>query len=187
MNFEVKEKSGFKSNSNRVIIFKNGKPFYYRKNKNGVIRFNMPVGKFELIEGVIKKSPFINYPLKKIIAPKNAMLLPKKTTIVFEPNPNKCSVDILKGLVIFDTSFKDCPDYVLVWVMGHEFGHYYYRGYGQESEKACDAFSANIMLTMGYNPSQINAAIKEILSDKALAEIRKECLTEHLKSVEKKM
>lgn len=105
-----------------------------------------------------------------------------KIKIIWEDNPNKCSVSFDGGnaTFYFDHSFKNFPDFVCVWICGHELAHFLYKGQKQFSEKMCDNYSANMLLELGYNPSQITAAINMALSNGYLAQDRKKLVLQNL-------
>jgi hypothetical protein len=179
---------------NNVPILKDGKkiglPFYYRDNNRKILEFNLPKGIYELEEGTIfpidkpVQYDFVN----KYVPDFNPSTIPK-LKIVVKPNPNKCSVNIENVVVdgvppmtaVLDPSFVDKPDFIIKYVMGHEYGHFYYRGKGQDSEKACDAFSIYFMLkVLGFNPSQCLCAIEHSLSHRDEAEVRKDDIYKEL-------
>lgn len=177
------KKTGFISDSDRVEIWRNGWPFYNRTKRKGKISFNLPIGKFEIKYGNIEK---LNEPIKykkiKLPYPNNVTNFYGKIKIIWETNPYKCSVDFSGGnaTFYFDPSFKDFPDFVVVWICGHELAHFLYKGQKQFSEKMCDNYSSNMLLDLGYNPSQITAAINMALSNGYLARERKNFVLQNL-------
>lgn len=190
MRLIVTEKTGFVSQSPEVCIYKNGMPFYSMKRKGAIIAFNMPRGDYEVQKGIMTKRNVINYPLIQLPKPDVNGQLPKKIKITYRENKYKCSVDISDNVtmkVYFDPMFKNYPEWVRDWILGHEAGHFRYRGKGTESEKNCDLFACNTMLISGFNPSQIQAAIDVSLSNGIISEHRKENMYESLKNVEQKL
>lgn len=187
---KVGEKSGFLSQSPVVEIIKDGLPFYKMERKARFIMFNMPIGDYEVVQGILTKRNIIDYPLIPLPPPDANSHLPKKIVVKYIDNPHKCSVDISDSVtmkVFFDNQFKHYPEFVCDWIMGHEMAHYKYHGHGAESEQACDLYSCNIMLEMGLNPSQIQAAIDCALSNALISEHRKELIYEHLKNVQENL
>lgn len=189
MRFGIDKITGFYSYSPVICILRNDKPFYANTLKNGkkVMEFNLPPGEYDLIEGSFKKflKP-LEYKLIDLPKSNNELKFPGKVKIYWRENPNKCSVDLSDKYlmkVYFDPSFRDMSDYVRTWVLGHELGHYIYRGRGQRSEKCCDHVSANLMLMNGFNPKQIDAAIKIAISNGYHALERKNELYENLLTV----
>lgn len=188
MELIVSHKSGFISSSPEVQIEKDGMPFYYMKRKGRFIMFNMPVGNYELVKGLVTAKPFIDYPLLDLPDVKGT--LPTNIKIHYKENPNKCSVDISNKKVMhvwFDNSFKHFPSWVRDWILGHEAGHYLYHGHGLQSEINCDLFACNVMFAKGLNPSQIQAAIDCALGEKMISEHRKEFIYKSLQTVEDKL
>jgi len=159
MQFKVNNKSGFSSNDSEILILdKNKIPFYYRENNKLNFKFNLPIGTYytenNLIE--LKKPCFYTTPkLKPFYYNKP---FPKRFKIIYKDNPNKCSVDLSRAVIIFDKSFKSEPRFVKDFIKFHELGHYRYSGRGQESERDCDDFSTWCLIKIGYNPSQISVA-----------------------------
>ena len=167
-------KSGFTCSDPLILILdSNGKEFYKKENtsKKGYIHFNLPAGKYHTQNNLHRVS-FRKYDLPAIPKP-NHKKETKPFKIVFDENPNKCSINTKTGLVIFDNSFKDQPKYVIDFILWHEYAHYFYSGEGQKSEKNCDTYAQRQMLRQGYNPSQISIAIATTLSDNTLAMHRK--------------
>jgi hypothetical protein len=174
MKFFVNQKKGFMTNERELLILdKNKIPFYYRNNLNGKFKFNLPIGTYysdtkliELINPVFYTTPKLKnrYFFKEV---------PKKLKIIYAENPNKCSVDLDRGIIIFDNSFKEQPRFIKEFIKYHELGHYRYSGRGQESEKDCDNYSAYCMINKGYNPLQINVASKYSLGNNHLSIERK--------------
>lgn len=150
-------------------------------NKVGHINFNMPYGRYEVLAGNLSelKEP-VNYPVEFDL-PNNFDSFKKLPKIIFCDNPNKCSVDTIKNVIYFDNRFKNCPWVVILWIVGHELAHYFFKTNGfmtveqrQIIERKCDLFSNALLLKIGFNPSQINFAIKYALSNSLLAQCRKE-------------
>lgn len=183
MLFSINKKTGFITTSKKVVIYRFGMPFYSRTRTKKFLKFNLPAGDYNLISGEISKmrSPII-YKKIKLPEPNKITKFSNNIKVYFVTNKNKCSVDLSgpSPIFYFDNSFKNYPRFVITWICGHEIGHYFYRGEGHFSEKKCDIFSSNLMLDLGYNPSQINAAIQMALSDNKLSELRKKHVYSHL-------
>lgn len=185
---KVYTKSGFYSYSPYVVIYRFGKPFYAKKNRGKTIEFNLPEGVYEVVSGdLVKMSSPINYKLIDLPKPNHVTVFPGKVKIYVCDNPNRCTVNLngkYHASFYFDYRFLDSSRYCITWICGHELGHYFYRGQKQISEQNCDHFAANLMLMIGYNPSQIDAAINEAISNGYLARVRKEMLYENLLEVQ---
>jgi len=125
--------------------------------------FNLPIVGKVYIKGKYKRLPS-----KIITAVKLKYYKPEKNVdfkgiqrIVFSKNPNKCSIDVSSGTLIFDTDFfKKLNVAQLYFILSHEIGHYFYY-----TEKKCDAFASAVMLLLGFNPSQVIAASHSTLID----------------------
>lgn len=191
-----KDVEGFATTSKKITILKGeaiidgkkvGLPFYHRINKTGIIKFNLPKGLYDITEGEVTslnepvKYDFVDKYLKEFAPDFNPSNIPK-INIIVAPNVNKCSVNIERDYAgeippltaMLDPSFVNKPFFIIVYIIGHEYGHFYFRGFGQDSEKACDALSVYIMLKIGYNPSQCICAINQSLSHRSEALIRKD-------------
>lgn len=173
MIFSIYKKTGFKALTEDLIILCNGLPFFVKSNCNG-LKFNLPKGKYELIEGQIidLKEP-INYTLPKLKGRYVFKKSPKGFKVLFDKNPYKCTVDLSNNTITFDNSFKKEPIQILDFVQFHELGHFRYSGKGLQSEIDCDNFAIYCMLKRGYNPSQIRYASQFTLSNSAESKKRK--------------
>ncbi len=165
MVFNVNKKSGFKSFDPVVKIYDgNGILFYLKDNNTGLIHFNLPRGRYNTVNTLYNAS-VRTYKANKLPKPNRKKKLPKSIKIVYKENPHKCSVDNVNHIIYFDNSFKKQPIPVKDYIKFHEVGHYFYSGEGNVSEIACDLFAANMMLKVGYNPSQIQWAQHGTLSN----------------------
>jgi len=180
LKFAVKKKSGFISFDEVVKIYDaNGVLFYFKENRNGKLHFNLPTGIYSTLNN-LHNSSIRNYKLYKLPKGNNIKTLPKKFRIVYIKNPHKCSVDNKSHTIYFDLSFKKSPLPIKDYIKLHELGHYFYSGEGQKSEILCDLFSANQMLIVGYNPSQIRWAQSGTLTDSNTSLERKEKVYNHI-------
>jgi len=180
----IKQKTGFKTNSPYIEIWEEGMPFYSRVvGKEGLI-FNLPAGDYVVKHGEFDQCEPVNYKLMTLPPPNNPTPFPKGLEIIWQPTAAKCQIDVYKGKVYADPMFKKLPKYVFKWVYGHELGHFLYKGEGQQSEKNCDLFSGNLLLTEGFNPSQIRSAIDLAISNRVNALCRKYHVLENLQKIE---
>ena len=183
MKLVVKHKTGFSCIDNQLLIFdKNKIPFYFRDNNKTTFKFNLPVGTYYTENNLVKLNRPCFYTSPKLKPFYFNKTLPNRFKIVYENNPNKCSVDLTRGIIIFDNSFKNEPRFIKDFIKFHELGHYRYSGRGQESEKDCDNFSVHCMIKIGYNPSQINVASKYTLGENHLSVDRKINNTNYLQA-----
>lgn len=156
-NFRVEKASGFTANDSVLIFDAEGKVFY-RFQKPGLIKFNLPKGSYMTASEIkqlpkpheynfkrTRKREFFNYTPPKI----------SDLEIRFANNPNKASVFPKKHLVIIDESFKKLPKYCIQYLLAHEIGHYHYK-----TEEFCDEFAQELMLKKGFNKSQIETAAR---------------------------
>ena len=173
MEFSIDKKTGFKAITETLIILCNDLPFFVKNDCTG-LKFNLPSGKYNLIEGQIidLKQP-IKYTLPKLKPRYVFRKSPKGFEVLFSKNPYKCTVDLSKNTITFDHSFKKEPIQVLDFVQFHELGHFRYSGKGLQSEIDCDNFSIYCMLQRGYNPSQIRYASMFTLSNSKESKKRK--------------
>lgn len=179
--FTIKQKGGFCSPSSIVKIYdKKGNVFYSHENKRGgKIHFNLPAGTYKSEER-IKPYKFRVYKTRKPYKPERTFPLPEKFTFKYVENPNKCTIYLDRGLIIWDKDFFNSllkPE--KVFILFHEIGHYFY-----STEKKCDVFAAYYMLKMGYNPSQIFKSQNITLSNKPHTIERKINVFETLKKTQ---
>lgn len=166
MILELKNKQGFKTNDRLIIINDNNGLFYYKENKNKeVVHFNLPEGKYstdnKLYLTELRKYKLKPLPLRNVFIKK-----PNELKFIFCDNPNKCTIDLKKGLIYFDNQFKNEKTFIKDFVLNHELGHYRYLNEGQKSELNADSYAYNKMINIGYNPSQIAVANFYVLSNK---------------------
>lgn len=159
MIIKLKNKTGFIHFGKYVYIEDvNKNPFYFKQNKSGVHKFNLPPGVYFSNEKIykLKKPVFYSYPQ----LPERYFFdfRPKKLKVFYSENPDKCTVELKNGIVIFDNEFKNAPKFIKDYILAHETGHYFYSGRGEQSEIDCDKFARLTLLKKGYNPSQLNTA-----------------------------
>lgn len=161
--------------SNELLILdKNKTPFYYRNNLKNKFSFNLPCGTYYTNNNLVKLDKPVFYTKPKLKKRYHFKEYPKNFKILYSENPNKCSVDLNKGVIIFDNSFKTAPRFIKDFIKFHELGHYRYTGKGQQSEIDCDNFACYCMILIGYNPSQIMVASKNSLENTPLSLQRKQ-------------
>ena len=170
--------TGFERLSPVIIYDAKGVIFYASNNSH---LFNLPKGFVGTVKGEIKplREP-INYYIPDL-PPFEKKTPLKSLKITFGDNPNKCSVRFRDGVIFFDNQFKH-KELARNYIIGHEIGHFFYIGNGDESEKNCDIFSAKMMLENGYNPSQI-IVTSEISLTGQNKEYRINALREYLEKV----
>jgi hypothetical protein len=180
LKFIVKEKSGFSTFDKVVKISdNNGMLFYFKENRNGKLVFNLPKGIYNTDNNLFK-SKFVKHKIYNLPSPNSIKKLPKKFKILYINNPHKCSVNNRTHTIYFDNSFRNVPKPIKMYILLHEVGHYFYSGQGQKSEIYCDLFSANEMLKIGFNPSQIKWAQSGTLSNSETSLERKDKVYNHL-------
>jgi hypothetical protein len=125
--------------------------------------FNVPVIGKVYIKGAYKRLPtkIISDVAIKYYKPEKKVPFKGIKQVIFSSNPNKCSIDVHSGTIIFDkTFFRSLNMVQLFFILSHELGHYFYY-----SEHKADTFARSIMLLMGFNPSQIVAGVNSTLID----------------------
>ena len=144
-----------------------GAIFYVVKPKQGKAVFNLPKGTYYLKEFTkfdIKKGKLYQYPMIPLPKKDRNLKRPKRFKLKFGNNPNKATVNLIDGTIFFDQDFYNSLNRTQKeFILCHELGHYFYKGGSQKNEQKCDAFACNMLLTKGYNPSQIDAAQKSTL------------------------
>lgn len=144
-----------------------GAIFYVVKPKKGKAVFNLPKGTYFLKEFTrfeTKKGKLYQYPMIPLPKKDRNLKRPRKFKLKFGTNPNKATVNLLNGTIFFDQDFYNSLNRTQKeFILAHELGHYFYKGGSQKNEQKCDAFACNMLLSKGYNPSQIDAAQKSTL------------------------
>lgn len=172
MNTTVIDKPSVVRNTSYIknSIFKDGVLFYVAE---GGKVFTLPKGKYES-----EKPLQIERELKRSFNPyrrewQREVAKPIKIHRVF--NPHKASVFFDSGNIYLDTTLYDQPhDVVKKFVLYHELAHEHYK-----SEHKCDHFAKEMLLCEGYNPSQIDAAVKATGLNK---KDRLKCISNDLKN-----
>lgn len=163
MLYNLKGKTGFRSKAPLVAVYTTDfEPFYVMNKKGEYTYFNLPKGEY-IIEVEVERLTSPNYfavpPLPKF---ERNIKRPKDIKIIFGTNPNKCSIDLEKGVIICDWSIKAKGRAEQTFVIYHEFGHYFYK-----TESSCDKYATRRMIQEGYNPSQTVFSVNGCLSDKS--------------------
>jgi hypothetical protein len=153
----IDKKTGFMNmEPTRPVVIRDfrGKLFYSTEGLRSVKEFNLPPGNYTVEKGNIKfrKIP-VDYPLSALPKPERNLRPPFDYKIIFDNNPNKCTIKWLEKIIIFDNELKQLTLPELFFILYHEFAHAKF-----QSEKYADLMAGNIMLKKGYNPSQIGKA-----------------------------
>lgn len=166
MKFTLNKKTTLHCSEPKIVIFDgSGLCYFMNNNKGGKHYFNLPQGKYKTTCKVRKAKRPLNYTLPNFPKPEGLRQLPERFKITWGKNPHKCSVYPKIGLVIFDTSLKKLPRFILQYIMFHELGHYFYFDNGEASELKCDTFANIQMIKNGWNPSNCFIANQFVLSD----------------------
>lgn len=153
--FNEKPKSFF-SEEPVVIYDVNENLFYFHPNKEKSILFNLPSGKFFSLNTIYKQKNFIPYFHKKGKLPKNF----NEYKIFFGENLNKASIFFADKKILIDKKILHINyQPLLTFILLHELSHLLPESKklkGIDKEKFCDNNAINIMLSIGYNPTQIS-------------------------------
>lgn len=163
MLYNLKGKTGFRSKAPLVAVYTTDfEPFYVMKKKGEYTYFNLPKGEY-IIEVEVERLTSPNYfavpPLPKY---ERNIKRPNEIKIIFATNPNKCSIDLQKGVIICDHSIRAKGRAEQTFVIYHEFGHYFYK-----TESSCDKFATRKMIEEGFNPSQTVFSVNGCLSERS--------------------
>jgi len=149
----LRKKTGFKNTSLNPIVIRDfrGKMFYSSEGLRPVKSFNLPEGNYFVQSGsfseLSRPVAFNKIPLPP---PERKLENPDKYSIIFDVNPNKCTINWTFKTITFDLSLLELTIPELFFILYHEYGHTLYK-----TEKYADAYSCNRMLEKGFNPSQI--------------------------------
>ncbi len=159
----LSKKTGFVNKSPKIpIIIRDfrGKVFYSTEGLKEVKSFNLPEGDYFVDSGnfsqISRPVEFNKIPLP---APERKFENPENYSIVFDINPNKCTINWAHKTITFDLSLLNLSIPQLFMILYHEYGHTLYK-----TEKYADAFAVNRMLQKGFNPSQIGKGHVNTLS-----------------------
>ena len=163
MIYNLKGKTGFRSKAPLVAVYTTDfEPFYVMQKKGEYTYFNLPKGDY-IIEVEVERLPSPNkFALPPLPKFERNIKRPKEVKIVFGTNPNKCSIDLERGIIICDWSIKAKGRAEQSFVIYHEFGHYFYK-----TESSCDKFASRKMIEEGFNPSQTVFSVNGCLSERS--------------------
>jgi len=177
--FEIENIKGYECNAPVIEVYDNrGLPFYFFKNPQmQTIKFNLIAGKYYCENDLKLLQKPLRYEPPKLPKFEKRRIIHDNIEFRVEPNPNKASIDISKGLIIIDNKyFNEIETPFCNFLLFHELGHYYYK-----TEYKCDLFSAFNMLIRGFNPTQCYYANSICLSDRQSE--RKQILFNYLKKI----
>lgn len=151
---KLEKKTGFMSSMPFEIREDNGNIFYSSDFTDNIangrsVKFNVPYGEYQYTGNLVK----LDFPVstKSIVLPsKQRNIAGGRYDIIFEPNPNKCTIYYDLKLIVFDTSFRTRPMYEKYGIYFHELGHHWYK-----DESKADLYAVKKMLDYGFNPSQV--------------------------------
>ena len=171
-----------------MILDSVGNPFYWHKNKERSITFNLPVGKYET-DNVIKKLPsFRSYGHTKFPKEFDKQWL-NNLELKKSKNPNKASITLQRCIIIVDPKYYESPYLPLqTFTLLHECFHYFFhsktraqkrnRFIHQHIEKQCDENARNYMLANGWNPTQVLLSIRLLLKGEERKEVMRQLTTD---------
>lgn len=179
MIYRLDKKTGFKSSAPIIAVYtEDYEPFYIFKNKGREVFFNLPSGNYVIDIAVTKLNKPISYKKPKLPKYERNIKRPKSIDIYFTNNPNKCSIDLEKGIILCDHAIKLKSRAEQLFIMLHELAHYHYK-----TEAFCDLEASANMLELGYNPSQLYFSINGCLSDRS--EDRKDIIYNFAKNIKR--
>lgn len=159
----VKNISGFLCYEPKIRVYKQGKPFYFKDNlRGGVAEFNLPPGNYETDNNILPRVRPVIFLPEKLPPPERNIPRPKKFKVIICKNPNKCTIELPTGRIFLDKKFSQGNEVQVKFILAHELGHYLYK-----SEHLCDLYANNMLLKMGYNPSQLVKTQNKTLSNRA--------------------
>lgn len=139
--------------------------YFYDVDLNKDVQFfNLPKGEYYTGNNIylLKENQFYYNEIDMPPPENDAYLYVKKVYIKPSTNDRKASIFIDKengySTIIYDKKLDLLPYYCKDFVIGHELGHLKYI-----SEDVCDRYSRNLLTKLGYNPSQLNKAVKQTL------------------------
>jgi hypothetical protein len=163
----IDKKTGFRSTMPFIINDQRGIIFYSSDFTDKIasgkpLEFNVMSGMFTYDGNFVKLDSPV--PVKNIATPlKERNINSKRYDIQFGNNPNKCTIFYDAGVILFDNSFLNKPLYIKYTIYFHELAHHYY-----VTESKADLYAAKVLLELGFNPSQIELAFLESLSEASI-------------------
>lgn len=147
----------------RVVVLDNrGNIFYdYTPESYKPFFFNVNIKNPRIHGDAYKVTSRLDYLVK---LPKGKYFFPQELKITFTNDDTKASVNLKDGKLTINEKYRKYPIWMIYFLYFHEVAHFLYPsgklGRTAENEFRCDRLAAKLMLTMGFNPSQILAAMK---------------------------
>jgi hypothetical protein len=178
----LENKTGFETSLPFDIFDNKGLLFYSSEftdhiQKGEKIRFNLPAGIYNYNGSFISLPAPVRF--KEITLPmkeRNLNGISKRYQIIFGDNPNKCTIFYDKGVILFDSKYKNEPLYIRYGIYFHELGHHFYK-----TEEKADLYACKKMLDFGFNPSQVGRVGLMSLSNSSFD--RKEKIVKTIKNL----
>ena len=124
-----------------------GEPFYvFGKGSRG-FHFTLPAGTYRIDGGAL--IPGVKHTPKRALAPSVALRFPfpPSVRVVWMDNPNTAQIDLPRGIIYADRGLLALPEFVRLFVLFHEIGHYWFK-----DEISCDKFATDQMISRGFQP-----------------------------------
>ena len=151
MIFRVEKKSGFISEDVPLCIYDERGIIFYRRNKFGEKKFNLPIGTYQTRNKIYLLETPVTYIAPKMQKPeKNFDMRTDLNVNVIENYSEKANINVGEGIINMRAEAFRLPKPVWVKMFFHEIGHHLFY-----TEKLCDQFADLCMLQMGFNPSQL--------------------------------
>lgn len=152
--YQINHITGFESFRPVNVYSENGDLFLEvtRQSEDGMYRFNLPKGRFNIAEPVKKTKPR-NY-AQQVKEPPRDRDKNGNYTVHFSENPQVGTICHKSKNIILDQGLRMQPIHRRKFVLLHEMGHTKH-----SSEKGADMFAVKKMLLAGYDPEHCIDAV----------------------------
>ena len=152
MLFTIDKKTGFQTSESPLFIYDERGIIFYRRFKQGVKRFNLPIGTYSTLNNLVVLPTPVKYLVTPLPTSQKEIRMDKLQINLIPDYEQKANINVGDGIININSGFFRLPKPIARKVFFHEIGHHLYY-----SEHLCDKFADLCMLKMGFNPSQLIA------------------------------
>lgn len=160
-------------NGLKIVFAKTGQ-IYHQRAENGLIAVNFPVvGSYISNADVVSTGELLKFKTMRIPTKEKDYSQPLK----FEVRNQKqlACIYATQGLICVSPEFQNLNYQFQQFIINHERGHLFYF-----SEPKCDLYATILYLKKGYNKSQIDLCLQNVLTDSSINKKRLQEAVEYL-------
>lgn len=164
----------YKFKGKNLAVFKRGDnhPLLLRSfSKAGTFEVMLPEGNYifkgeNILIGSEKRGKYM-FPVERMPAPEKRTLQKKYRVVYVPSNPSPASINVNRGVIIYNEYFTNLPYVFQDFILAHELGHRYFN-----TEKYCDLFACRELLKKGYGKHVALYCLRKTLKNRQTREER---------------